>query len=411
MPMLRLRSYAFAVSLAACAAIACAAQTVQGLLPQLVPWPAMTWAVPATELELGASPDASLLDLNLPAGAMYGILPVGSVGVGVVFSVTPGEPPRLLIDTDGDSSLADEVGGYCVMQNGARSFCWAVTVLARYANGEGSRLAPCRVLITTRYDYGLPGYRFHYSVFCQRQGLVNLGDRLCPIALCTLRHDGRYDDLSSLIVVIDANEDGVLDDLPGSPDVFSASDTLQVGGRLFAIETVAPDGQSITLQEAGTAHARPAIARDLPAPLFETVALDGTNLSLSQLRGSCVVLDFLPAWAGSSCATCAGETSRPLARLRDVCALLDGTAADLVVILEGELPPDAPTGPNIAYVQDPEVEKLYRRTYGLLVIDPAGVIRALDEAWAEVQGDLRIGHLDELDAFDVFAVADRYGSE
>jgi len=319
------------------------------------------------------------------------------------------------LDTDGDGDLSDEAEAYPTLPIDARSQTWSVTVLARYSDGPETLIAPYALRVTALYDYATGQYVYGYSGYSHRRGAIDIDGRLTSIAVATLRSDGAYDDPSSLVVVIDADRDGLLDDRPGSHEVFAPGEAIQVGERRFAIGSMSPDGLRISLIEMEPAAIRPVIGRGAAAPPFATSTVDGRLLALEDMRGDVTILLFVdrarcidcpPAMAPSDGESAAWE------RLRDICLLLEIGAAEavqVVVVMDGgDVPVDAPRGPTIHYVVDDAVQRLYRRTLGAIVVGTEGIIEALDEAWVlDYGGGHRYGYLDELHAVEIVGIAAR----
>jgi len=64
-------------------------------------------------------------------------------------------------------------------------------------------------------------------------------------------------------------------------------------------------------------------------------------------------------------------------------------------------------GEDISYIADPDIVRLYCRSYGAFVIDQQGVIRAMDEVWSKLVEGRPRGELDQLHASEILAIAER----
>jgi len=390
--------------------------THTGFLGEMIPWPAMSAALSVVELALADQPSENITGLEAWGTAdemAFGLLPVGTgTDPGVSFVLFPGEPPRLIIDTDNDEDLADETGCYDIERSDARSYGWFVTVSVEYEENGATHCAPYHVLIQALYLYSSGSYIYGYSGWCQRSGLIELEGELYPISITSQLSNGVYSNISQLVVVVDTDGDGELNDLPGSHEVFRPGEPIQVGTSVYRISFVSDDGRSIAVEAIGTASPRPVIARGEPAPDFQSRTVTGDPFALSDFRGDVVVLLFLPDLSPTDCATCFSPSPSPwVSRLTDIWQALDwiNEGMQMVVVTESPLSSEQLplTEERISYVYDPDVVRLYRRSYGALVIDQQGIIRAMDEAWSKFVGVRPSGKLDELDAIEILWVVER----
>jgi len=374
-----------------------------GLLGEFVPQP-MLGAVPSTvPLALSSQP-ARVLKAG-PAGApgagsySYGFIPLGNVpGSGVTVAVSTEPEVRIWVDQNGDADLSNDPGGYEREQILKDEFLWRVTVQVEYDVGGARVSQPYTLWISANYRFDMGRYEFLYAGFCQRQGLLDLDGTLVPVAVCSEAAAGRYDDLSSLVVAVDANGDGALDTSPDSPDLFRPGIPLQVGRTLYKIDSVSVDGRRIVVERTGEAEPRPTIAIGSPAPDFSATTASGSRVALSDFRGKPVVLvltAFLPV---SSCPSCCAwlsgtslSSSVPRCRLQEVETVtgrFDGRVELLVVATDpgSVTPEDLNLGqPSAVAVVLPSLADLYRRALGVYVIDQQGVISAMDQVWTTVQ--------------------------
>lgn len=380
-----------------CACVeACGTQIVADLT-DLLSWPILSATVPAEVVLVSPDPQEELTNCELwreQAGespCVFGLLPVGSSSdPGISFAVIETDPPTLVMDLDNDEVLSpDEV--ICCEQRqriGPRSYTWYPLVHVEYRDGDKLTSSPTYIQFTALYSYSLDSLRYAYGPFCQKGGYVDLGTGTYQLSLTTLSPELRYDDLSQLIIAIDTDGNGVLNTLPGSHEVYSFSDSVQVGTTVYRIVSVSADGTRLTLEPAGVAPPRLPIERDMPAPDFETADLFGEELRFSELRGSVVVLLFFPQLVPPTCETCAEIASSAFySRLESILYDLEPVSDGIVVIVvvaEGisfEALSLLPTA-IARYVHDTLMNNLYRRAYGAIVVDQAGIICALDEAWA-----------------------------
>ena len=109
-----------------------------------------------------------------------------------------------------------------------RAFAGAVSVLV---------LAPVVRIIALRSDAGLSLY--HYR-FCVRRGLVWNQGMPHTIWLGDMNSDGVYSDLDSLLVIVDADRDGMPSIDYSIPEYFYPG--FPLAGQVYDIEQVSPDG-------------------------------------------------------------------------------------------------------------------------------------------------------------------------
>ena len=170
--------------------------THTGFLGEMIPWPAMSAALSVVELALADQPSENITGLEAWGTAdemAFGLLPVGTgTDPGVSFVLFPGEPPRLIIDTDNDEDLADETGCYDIERSDARSYGWFVTVSVEYEENGATHCAPYHVLIQALYLYSSGSYIYGYSGWCQRSGLIELEGELYPIPITSQLSNGLY---------------------------------------------------------------------------------------------------------------------------------------------------------------------------------------------------------------------------
>jgi len=404
--------FALSVILLSPSAPTTGADNCVGYLGELVPWPTMSAGMRVVRLELATEPYEEITGQGMwgpVEEAGFGILPLGTgedPGISIMF--LPGDPPRLIIDTDNDEDFSDESGDYPIEQIDPRSFSWYATVLVDYGGEDMTSHALYHVCITALYDRATATYEYGYSGFCQRRGLIALDGKLYPISITSLLSNAVYSDRSELVVVIDTDGDGVLDDLPGSHEVYGPGEPIQVGQALYRIVSVSDDGRMIVVERAGTAPPRPIIARGEPAPDFQTTTVTGAPITLSELQGRVVVLFFLPLSGG--CTDSGSPTVPPaVSRLSATWKVIEpfGESVQMIVVSES-IPEELPLKEEgISYISDPDVVRLYRRSYGVFVIDQQGTIRAMDEPWSRLVEGRPKGEFDLLHPSEILGIVER----
>ena len=389
-----------------------------GYLGELIPWPTMSAGMRVVHLELATRPYEEITGQEMWGPVeeeAFGIIPVGTgEDRGISFIFLPGDPPRLIIDTNNDEDLADESGGYRVEKIDPRSFSWYATVLVEYGEGDMTSRVPYHICLTALYDQSSGTYEYGYSGFCQRRGLIELEGRLYPISITSLLSSAIYSDTSELVVVIDTDGDGELNDLPGSHEVYGPGEPIRVGETLYAISSVSDDGRRIVVEPIGKAPPRPIIARGRAAPDFRSTTVTGEPIALSDFKGKVVVLLFIPDLSPTSadCTACVSQVvSPPVLRLRSIWQAIEPFGGNVRMIVVSESAPTSEelplTGDNVSYIADPDVVRLYRRSYGAFVIDQEGIIRAMDEPWSKLVEGRPKGELDQLHPFEILGVVER----
>ena len=212
-----------------------------------------------------------------------------------------------------------------------------------------------------------------------RAGSIVLDDEVFRIAIIDDDSDGWYDDLESGTLLVDVDQDGRWLAASDSHEVFRLDEAFDIEGTDYRVTAVAPDGSRIAvdLTDEDVAPKLPLLV-GYSAPVFETVALDGSSVALDALAGRFVLLDFWAGW----CGPCVNELPTIRAIDRDFAA-----AGVVVVGINMDRSPgacaDAVSSNDLTYAQvfdgpDGPVSTLYRidgipMTY---VLDREGVIRA-----------------------------------
>jgi len=396
----------------------------RAFLGELVPWPILPSALLMIQLELEEVPAEAGIDLPLgfPVAIrpLYGLVPLGSGDdPGVTLAIFENGTPRLWVDTNNDEQLTLDEFLHIGSRIGLRAYSWSIQVMVEYSDGERLYLFPYQISVVASYSYTGDRYEVRYSTSGVQRGLIQLAGRLYPIAIMDLSQTARYDDPSQLLVAVDTDGDGRLNNLPGSHEVYFPSAPLrfQVGETLYEITDVSVDGRYLTVQPVGYAKQRPVIAPGHFAPDFETQSPDDRLLPLSDYRDSVVVLAFLPDLKKTRCPTCDPVATRSSDRFVAIRAVLEEVEGDVVLIIitnsysyplpEVQTHSEEPQGLRIETVLDSLITELYRRTEGVIIVDQAGKIAAMDQWWySEKCGEPR-GKLEQLHAEEVRAVVAR----
>ena len=388
----------------------------------LVYWPILSASIPVEQVLVSPVPQEALTGWGSWLGSsedhVFGILPIGSgQNSGISIIIAWDGLPVLAVDKNNDKVLSGDEVLRCESREpiGPRSYSWFFTALVEYEENGTTTTAETHFQFSAAYSHVLGGYRYFFAPFCQKVGEVVVGESSYQIAITTVAANATYDDLSALVVAVDTDGDGYLDTLPASHEVYySGLQTILIGTQAFRIQSVSADGTEMLLSRTEQIVPRVPIGRLLEAPGFETTTIEGETLSLDAFRGDVVVLLFFPTLVSPDCESCNVFASpvfynRFQSILDRVLAL--GGQLHVLVVLE-DRPSYAtfrqlPQSPNIAYIYDPAINHLYRRSYSAIVIDQFGVIQALDEVWISYSCSIPRGSLDVLDAREIAAIAER----
>jgi peroxiredoxin len=384
-----------------------------GLLGEMVPWPFPSAAYVMEPLPLRVAPLEALGDAALAAtggaACLYGLIPVGTgADPGITVALRQDPILRICADEGNDETLANDRERIDGIETPLGAVRWWFTVQVEYAPGDGGR---------SPYHVGLLAYRdpfsgeleLFYSGFCHRRGLLDLGTSVVAIAINSLDSTGRYDDVAQLVVAVDADENGELDLVPGSHEVFAPGEPIQIGTSLYELESVSADGRRIVVREAGHSALRPILEVGEVAPDFELATLAGSRVTFSALRGKPVVLLLSYTPPSADCSTCSNDTSAAWARLTefvDLARAFTETAVFMIVLTDTAPEPELDFGSvpgNVFIGRSPDVGKTYRRAVGGFVIDSLGVIAAMDRTWMSFACGLPQGGTEILSPDEVLA--------
>ncbi len=385
-----------------------------GHLDEMVPWPMMCASIAGESLVLGPSLTSGIGCSDCPGGTRYGVLKLGDgtdAGTACAVLEFPDSPPLLRLDTDNDQELADDAWLHFDVQVGPRAFEWYVTTLVKFASTGSTIRVPYRVVVHAEYSYEMGDYEWFYAGFSHREGFVDIGGRSYAIAVASVTTTGTYSDLSSLVVAVDIDQDGTLDTLPYSNEVFGPGEALVLPTGAYRVSSMSSDGLTIHLDRQGDSVPRPVIARGGPAPAFSTIDLNGETVSVPDYLSVATVLVFVPSLGSgprsSSCTTCSG-TSDFSARAADVLNAISDLGGRVTLVVVSGAPDPVPLAQEpqsrvrVHVVYDPSVNALYRRTtVGAFVMDGNRMIVAMDEVWSTIKDGVPHGAYAELRPFDI----------
>lgn len=374
-------------------------------LGEMVPWPMPASPIGGATFELRDSALEQIVwNDPISSNALFGLLPIGTgddPGITIAVVQASQGPPLLIVDTDNDESLDDEVWLDNAVIHGVRKYGWLVTVLAEYGpsgNSTQTTFAPYRISLYAQHLYQLDAMQFFYAGFCHLRGVLQVGEDLHLIAITSLTSDARYSSVQELTVAVDVDLDGVLDATPYSHEVFNPGMPLVLPSGEYVVSRVSESGQLLELERIGPPADIPQrIARGLDAPRFVSSTLSGDAVNLEDFPTSAEATILLFLRLPSSCSSCGDATAAPaIAWFEEVYDFNNdlGTKVRLLVVISSETTPDA-SGFNtnwgttlVDFIWDPAINEQYRRQTGLFVLDKDGRIVAMDEVWGTVKDSI-----------------------
>jgi peroxiredoxin len=242
--------------------------------------------------------DGLLLPKKTAKQRRFGYLRIGT-GADSLVAVMVAEDRRggryqVYIDANGDSDLTNDGDGRW-LEDRPTFLMTRAAVQVSYVSGDS----------TIRVSYPLTFYRFKdrlpdnllYYRDAYRAGEIALRDTTHHIGIFDENADGRFDDLGSVMLVIDVDGDGKLDGSLDSAELYEASEPFNVAGTTYEVMHISAMGDEIALSVADTTvPAKQFISPGHPAPEFTMENLEGAQVRLSDYRGQVVLLDFWATW-------------------------------------------------------------------------------------------------------------------
>jgi len=355
-----------------------------GLLGELIPWPSAIGFAKSI-----ARNDAPLEQgTRFPASdtTIFGSIPLGD-GPDSLLSVAfeGGESPRLWVDCNNNEDLTDDADPTWSDHPASDLYTWIRTVRVSYAgDSTGSGIEyMIRVSALRTWD----GWDLYYGSYCLRKGLLWTDDGVHVVWLGDADSDGVYDDLESLLIIVDTDGNGVPSIDYSVPEYFYPGFPLDVGriqvaDATYTVDRVSPDGRLMEVARSEEQEAPlPQVLVGEKAPSFEVETLQGEKISSDDLLGRAVVLLFTPILSSGACASC-GSNELP-ARICELATALEGTSVVLIAISTTADAPDIAAldcdAISIPLVWDYALLRAYRpRLDWAVVIGPDGIVLGKD---------------------------------
>ena len=119
-----------------------------------------------------------------------------------------------------------------------------------------------------------------------------------------------YSDPAKLVLGVDRNDDGRVDDSRLSGEIFGGGAPFHLDGESYQVVAASPLGEAVTIEvSASKVPPKHHVVPGEAAPGFEGSTLDGRKVSLASLRGKVVLLEFMAAWC-QPCIAALPETRR-----------------------------------------------------------------------------------------------------
>jgi peroxiredoxin len=238
----------------------------------------------------------------------YGTLPLSSDGIAVVFDVVEGSRPQVYVDANGNRDLTDDPSAPWT-EDEFQNLRKPVSIrLAFDAAGPGRAMElpyDCIVPKGKRPD-GQVMFRSRFN----RTGMLRLKGREYPVRIHTDDPKALYSDPARLVLGIDRNGDGRVDDSRLSGETFSGGTPFHLDGESYRVVEASALGEAVTIEVSATkVPPKHHVVPGEPAPGFEGSALNGRQVSLASLRGKVVLLEFMAAWC-QPCIAAIPDTKR-----------------------------------------------------------------------------------------------------
>lgn len=226
--------------------------------------------------------------------------------VDVIFTVAVGEDENgnMMVIVEGENGEFDEENPFyfepstLVFQDNVFEVMEAgVTARMEYYNGERivefKGPASLLYLSDTKPSESLQLYFDHL-----RMGTWTVNDQTFDVALIK-ESAPPYRIEPYTYFYIDLDEDGQFDIMEDGFEAYPVTEPFNIAGESWKITEITADGSSIKIEESEEeVDPKVALRPGTKAPDFTAETLDGNELTLSDLRGKYVMIDFWGTWCG-----------------------------------------------------------------------------------------------------------------
>lgn len=388
-----------------------------GLLGETVPW-----TIPpiySTDIQLQKTPLEDLEGIPQVKGLLFGAMELGNGKDNLVsIAVLLENPPRLWIDANNNEDLSDDEHILWDFRTvDGNTYLWHyLEVQVEYQVKGGTVCLPVYVDNCVSMDPIRGGIGVDYSVVGHREGLIEIDDKLYPIALSLIHTTSNaiYNNLNDLLFGIDIDRDNKIDVCDDSYELFRADTPFYVGDKVYEIKSVSPDGRKLVIRGSNRQAVRkPILRRGHLSPDFQTTTLEGKPFSLSNFKGKVVVLYFAPSFyvfpllnSEDYCPSCPYDVQFQYSQRMSDLELFVEANRDKVVLIwiltdEEEPEPDLIKRLQeeilVTMIWDSKVTELYLYPgERLFILDENGTIKATDECWFEIRDGKINGGVDKL---------------
>ncbi|HAF70345.1 MAG: Alkyl hydroperoxide reductase/ Thiol specific antioxidant/ Mal allergen [Acetothermia bacterium 64_32] len=248
------------------------------------------WSQPTSPFRLGPTPPREVRyegpTLSL---ILWGDVALGQASYAIALGVSQTGTPGLWVDLNRDNLIETEE-----LASGGRGdgfYLWQLSLEAAPPTGT-----PYPYQLTILWPEGR-GYVYLIGG-APRSGLLALEGEEHTFALVDADLNGVFGTEGDFYAV-DIDGDGELAGGADGHEHFSITEPFTVGEKSYRLAWVAPDGSSVELSQTEYVPPKLPLTPGHPAPDFSFVPLrGGGKLSLSDLRGKVVLLDFWATWCG-----------------------------------------------------------------------------------------------------------------
>ena len=178
---------------------------------------------------------------------------------------------------------------------GTRSFHLAMPLRSSVDHPDSTLL---RIVLEPEEADGPPGYRV--QLIYARMGWISVQSDSFRAFLYDGNQDGVYSRDHGDGIFVDLNRDRSVEIDGMSPEFGPFSVPFQLGGTMFNVSAVHPEGDWIDVTELGMGKGQERLRVGATAPQIECLSYDGRSMRLADYAGRVTLLYFWASW----CSTC-----------------------------------------------------------------------------------------------------------